>query len=142
MRFVGQMLLSAIVLASMTGVSRAEVTGQAFDILVDSSYSGPFEAELFFDTASTFQLFVPADDGGDGTYTQSGAAITVIRGEGTNGDDYFGSFVAVSYDPKQLPGVLGAIARRNNTPATISGRGVGNYDDTFTFEGEEVFLPQ
>lgn len=142
MRFVGQMLLSAIVLASMTGVSRADVTGQAFNILVDSTYSGQFEAELVFDTASTFELFVPSDDGGAGTYTQSGAAFTVVRGEGTNGDDYVGSFIAVSYDPKQLPGVLGAIARRNGTPATISGRGLGNYGDTFTFEGEELFLPQ
>jgi hypothetical protein len=122
-----------------TGTAQAAVEGQAFDIDVTSTVSGDFSGELSFFALGIWTLDVDgSSEGGSGDYTQSGTFITVVSATGDNGDDYVGSFVAVAVDPKQLPGVLGAIARNNNTPATISGRGLGNAGDRFSFSGTEI----
>ncbi|MDZ4689397.1 MAG: hypothetical protein SH850_30340 [Planctomycetaceae bacterium] len=126
--------------AMMTNsAAQAAVEGQTFDVSVMSTVSGRFTGVLDFLAQGVWTLDVDdSSEGGIGDYTQSGAFMTMITATGDNGDDYVGSFTAVATDPKQLPGLLGAIARRNNMPATISGSGFGNAGDLFRFSGTEI----
>lgn len=122
-----------------SNAAQAAVDGQIFDIRVTSTVSGTFTGELLFYTGGVWTLDVDSSsEGGSGDYTQTGTFITVITATGDNGDDYVGTFAAVAIDPKQLPGILGAIARANDTPATIEGRGFGNAGDIFRFSGTEI----
>lgn len=128
-----------LMVATMSGIAEAGVDGQSFSVSVSSTVSGNFDGLLSFD--STNFLFVAESlEGGIGTYTQVGAALTFLSAEGDNGAGYMGEFVAVAFDPKQLPGLLGAIARNQEIPSQIYGRGEGNVGDTFTFSGEEVLV--
>ena len=113
-------LVCAAVVALSAGVAQADVGGQVFDVDVDSTVSGQFPAELSFSLVGTFTLDAPGGEGGAGVYTQSGAAITFVSATGTNGEGYVGSFVAIATDAKQLPGLLGAIARANRTQTGLS----------------------
>ena len=140
MRFLCTVMLCAGVVAGTAGESRAAVQGQTFEITVTSTVSGQFDGVLGFHTLALFSFDPDTGASASGTYTQSGSAITIISARGTNRMGYIGQFLAISYDPKQLPGILGASARNKGTPAAIQGRGFGNTGDTFTFSGEEQEL--
>jgi hypothetical protein len=128
---------SAVMMAGNS--AQAAVNGQDFQVNVTSTVSGNFSGVLSFFGQDVWTLDVDnSKDEGSGHYTQSGSFITVISATGNDGDDYVGTFTAVAIDPKQLPGLLGAAARRNNTPATIEGRGFGNAGDVFRFNGTEI----
>jgi hypothetical protein len=132
--FVGA---AAVMMTS--NAAQAAVEDQVFDIQVTSTVSGVFTGELSFHALGVWTLDVDgSSEGGSGDYTQSGTFITIVSASGDNGDDYVGTFAAVAIDPKQLPGILGAIARAQGTPATIEGRGFGNAGDLFRFSGTEI----
>jgi hypothetical protein len=129
----------AALLAMSAGTARADVDGLVFDITVTSTVSGQFTGVLSFFAAGDWTLDVDdSAEEGSGTYTQAGTSTTTVTATGTNGDDYVGAFRATVDDPKQLPGLRGLLHRFRGTPATISGTGIGNAGDVFTFSGTEI----
>ncbi|HUQ70211.1 MAG TPA: hypothetical protein VM165_11840 [Planctomycetaceae bacterium] len=132
-------LACAALVPAMSGVARADVDGQLFDITVTSTVSGTFSGVLEFFGDGTFHLDVDdSAEEGFGTYTQSGTANTTVNAVIEDGKQYVGTYSAIANDPKQQGGIRGFLARRNNTPATINGQGFGNAGDVFRFSGTEI----
>jgi hypothetical protein len=130
----------AAIMVMCSGAAQASVSGLLFQVDVSSTVNGDFSGELAFTPGGEWNLDVDGDLlDVDGTYKQSGSIITVIRASGpVQGQDQ-GSFIAIAIDLKQAPGTLGALARRNNVPATITGSGTGvDADSSYTFSGTQI----
>jgi len=131
-------LACAALVPAMSGVARADVDGQIFNVKVTSTVSGTFDGELEFFANGTWALYVDDAPDGSGPYTQTGNGTTEVSGRGTNGAGYIGKFTATAKDPKQQGGIQGVLAKLLKRPSKITGSGFGNAGDIFRFTGTEI----